>query len=213
VSKRFTTDSANAALDAAGALPLEPYSGNMSKKWACQCKKCGKEIFPRMVNLATGSKACRHCHGPNPVDPIAAEAKMVAAGVSPLEAYPGYDKPWRVRCLKCGRTTTPSYSAIKKGQGGCFRCGTNYDDFPAHIYLVHDRVRKVVKIGITNEHAHRMKKYGGWDVIEFYAVATGKEAARIEAEVLLKWSTEMGLKPKLTRFELRSGGYTETADE
>ena len=275
MSKRFTTDSANAALDAAGALPLEPYSGNMSKKWACQCKKCGKEIFPRMGNLATGKKACKYCYGMKPLDPVAAESaldaagaiplepysgnkqkewacqckkcdkeifprmvniakgsmackycygktpldtdaaesKMIAAGVVPLEPFPGSHTPWKVRCLRCGHKSSPTYGNIAKGQGGCFRCGTNYGDYPAHVYLVHDLRRKVVKIGITNEHAHRMKKYGNWNIVEFFPVATGKEAAKIEAEVLLKWSTEMGLEPKLTRFELRSGGYTETVDE
>lgn len=105
------------------------------------------------------------------------------------------------------------YRSIVKGQGACFRCGKDYGDLPAHVYLVHDPKRKVVKVGITNIHAHRMTKYRGWNVVEFIRFPTGREAARIESQVLKLWRTDMGLPPKLGRQEMPDKGYTETADE
>jgi len=166
-----------------------------------------------MSSIARGSKACRYCHGPNPVDPEHARLAMIQAGVEPLEPYLGYAKPWLVRCLHCGRESTPTYASISKGQGGCFRCGADHGDLPAHVYLVHDEKRSVVKIGITNARAHRMTKYSNWKVVEMFKTSTGNEAARIEAEVLMCWRVAMGLKVKLTRNEMPDGGYTETADD
>lgn len=192
-------------------------------------------MFPRMGSIERGSMACRYCFGSN-TTPIevsrqikkdkaeqktlkhrahvkAALLAMKAAGVQPLEPYPGLRIPWKVKCLSCGRESTPMYASIAKGQGGCFRCGRDYGDKPAYVYLVHDSAREVIKVGITNVHAHRITKYGGWKVIELIPTATGREAARIEAEVLGLWRLNMNLQPKLTRQELKGGGYTETADE
>lgn len=211
--KRFTAFSAVEAMRAAGAEPMENYPESMVKPWTCKCVTCGEIIFPRMVNIARGSKACRHCHGAKPVNPNEAITLMKAAGVEPLEPYPGYSAKWKVRCMRCGRESTPMYSSIAKGQGACFRCGTNYGNEPAHVYLVHDLKRKVVKIGITNIHAHRMKKYQNWETVKFIRVGSGNEAAKIEAEVLKKWRIEMGLSPALSREEMPHKGYSETADE
>lgn len=48
---------------------------------------------------------------------------MQAAGLEPLEPYPGAAKPWRCRCEVCGAVGTPQYHNIKKGRGGCEPCG------------------------------------------------------------------------------------------
>jgi len=58
------------------------------------------------------------------------------------------------------------YRNISKGQGACFRCGSNYGDMPANVYLVHDQNNRVVKVGITNAHAHRLTQYPGWKIVE-----------------------------------------------
>lgn len=213
MERKYTNESAIAAVRAAGAEPLEPYPGDMVKKWACRCTTCGTTVYPRMGSIDRGSKACRVCHGPNAVDPDLAFQAMLTAGVQPLEPYPGYDRHWKVRCIQCGHESTPMYRSIAKGQGACFRCGTDYGDLPAHVYLVHDPARRVVKVGITNAHANRMKDYEGWSVLELILLGTGREAAQIEAEVLRCWRFELGLPPKLTREEMSSKGYTETADD
>lgn len=47
---------------------------------------------------------------------------MQRAGLKPLEPYRGNVKPWKSKHLKCGRTVSPSYNAIKRGQGPCKYC-------------------------------------------------------------------------------------------
>lgn len=48
---------------------------------------------------------------------------MVAAGVKPIEPYPGRNKPWRSRCLTCDRIVTPRLDSVLRGRGGCKYCG------------------------------------------------------------------------------------------
>ncbi len=200
-------------LKEAGAEPLEPYPRNMSCKWKCRCVFCGEIVYPRMSSIDRGGKACRYCFGSKPVNVAIAYYKMLNAGVQPLERYPGYDQPWLVRCLTCGHESTPQYRNILKGQGGCFRCGREYGNLPAFVYLVHNKVQHVIKVGITNIHAQRLRNYPGWLLIASIETKTGKEAASIEAEVLRCWRVEHGLEIKMPKSEMPGGGYTETADE
>lgn len=44
-------------------------------------------------------------------------------GLEPIEAYPGVDHAWRCRHLPCGKLVAPTYSNVKRGQGGCQSCG------------------------------------------------------------------------------------------
>jgi recombinational DNA repair protein (RecF pathway) len=48
---------------------------------------------------------------------------MRGAKFEPLEPYPGSQKPWKCKCLRCGRTVTPAYTTIQAGQKGCIYCG------------------------------------------------------------------------------------------
>lgn len=47
---------------------------------------------------------------------------MEAAGLTPLEAYPGSMKKWRCRCNVCGQEVSPKWSQIQQGEGGCRFC-------------------------------------------------------------------------------------------
>lgn len=50
-----------------------------------------------------------------------AAAVMLRAGLQPIAEYPGVDLPWP--CLHtCGAQVAPTYSNIKRGQGGCLTC-------------------------------------------------------------------------------------------
>ena len=117
--QKYTEERAVSAVKKAGAEPLEKYPSSMVKKWKCRCLLCGQIVYPRMVSIDRGGKACRYCFGSVSVKEAEAVDSMLKAGVEPLEPYPGYDKPWLVRCKTCGRESTPYYSSIKKGQGGC----------------------------------------------------------------------------------------------
>ncbi|MET9878609.1 GIY-YIG nuclease family protein [Actinacidiphila glaucinigra] len=57
------------------------------------------------------------------MDPEEAADLMRAAGLEPLEPYPGTDTPWRCRCTVCGTIGSPTHGSIKRQQGGCQPCG------------------------------------------------------------------------------------------
>ena len=48
---------------------------------------------------------------------------MRAAGLEPLEPYPGSMTKWRCRCLRCGIEVEPKWAQIQQGGGGCRTCG------------------------------------------------------------------------------------------
>ncbi|MBQ0905024.1 hypothetical protein [Micromonospora sp. U21] len=120
--RRRTVDpqAAAAVMRAAGLEPLEPYPGS-SKPWRCTHTRCLREVTPRYSNIAKGQNGCVHCAG-RYTDPRAAEEIMRAAGLEPLEPYPGTSKPWRCRHVPCGREVTPWYSHVRTGHGGCLFC-------------------------------------------------------------------------------------------
>ncbi|WP_329583680.1 hypothetical protein [Streptomyces sp. NBC_01361] len=50
---------------------------------------------------------------------------MEAAGVEPLEPYPGTGVPWRSRCRKCGHEVFPQHDNVRAGNGPCRYCAPN----------------------------------------------------------------------------------------
>lgn len=101
--------------------PLVPYKG-LKEKWKSKCMVCQKITHPALGNVIAGHKACAYCTG-HKVDPEDALKVMRKAKLLPLEPFKGADAPWKCECLKCGYITSPAYSWIKRGQGGCRPCG------------------------------------------------------------------------------------------
>jgi recombinational DNA repair protein (RecF pathway) len=101
--------------------PLEPYQNTM-KPWKCKCLKCGKIVTPRHATLQRGSGGCKYC-AKRFVDAEDAILLMRKAKLEPLETFPGANKPWRCKCLRCGRNVQPAYTSIQSGQKGCVYCG------------------------------------------------------------------------------------------
>lgn len=108
--------------------PLEPYPGQHSK-WRCRCLKCGQEVFPRWGSVVgNGGDGCIKCgaraRGDRQFrnhDEVVAE--MLAAGVKPLDPYPGSSEPWRCECQRCGQIVMTRYVGIQRGERGCIDCG------------------------------------------------------------------------------------------
>ncbi len=108
--------------------PLEAFPG-MSKPWRCRCLKCGREVTPRWGTvLFNGGDGCIKCgaalRGQRQLrnsQEVAAE--MLAAGLQPLEPYPGSSEPWRCTCLRCGSLTITRYGSVQRGERGCLTCG------------------------------------------------------------------------------------------
>jgi hypothetical protein len=104
-----------------GFQPLENYPG-AGERWLCKCTKCGFESHKRLGSVRSGS-GCKNCSG-FWVDPVAAKESMETTGFSPLEPYPGSDKPWLMKHLVCGAIGKHTYIQIKKAKGGgCLECG------------------------------------------------------------------------------------------
>ena len=60
--------------------------------------------------------------GSKRIRPDEAVSLFLANGVQPLEAFQTSKKPWRSKCLKCGRDVQPSYSNVKNGHSACKFC-------------------------------------------------------------------------------------------
>ena len=68
-----------------------------------------------------------------------ARAVMLAAGLEPLEPYPGRNgAPWLCCCQACGREVRPSYANVRSGaSSGCAYCaGSNVDPEVARTTMV-----------------------------------------------------------------------------
>lgn len=101
--------------------PLEPYK-NTGTPWKCRCLRCGKIVTPRHNSVQRGSGGCKYC-AKRFVDAEDAVHVMRDAKLEPLQAFPGANKPWTCKCLRCGRIVQPAYTSIQSGQKGCVYCG------------------------------------------------------------------------------------------
>ena len=121
MGKKLTDAEARKLMIAAGLEPLVPYPGSR-ERWKCKCLKCGRIVRPFRGNIQQGQGGCGYCSGVKN-DEEEATAVMRAADLEPLVPYPGAKKPWKCKCLTCGRIVTPEWTNIDQGQGGCAYCG------------------------------------------------------------------------------------------
>jgi hypothetical protein len=82
----------HAAMERAGLRPLGEFPGS-DVPWPCQCMGCQRTITPRYSSIKAGQSGCKYC-ARRAVDPDDAAAIMHAAGLQPLEVYPGSKIPW-----------------------------------------------------------------------------------------------------------------------
>lgn len=104
----------------AGLEPTESFKGSGSP-WRCRCMKCNKLISVRLSSVKSRKTGCPYCSETR-VDSKDAEALFLAANLRPLTKYQGNKKPWRAIHIPCGREVSPTYLAIKRGQGPCKYC-------------------------------------------------------------------------------------------
>ncbi|MFD7645672.1 hypothetical protein ACFV4P_34070 [Kitasatospora sp. NPDC059795] len=95
---------AKANMIAKRVWPISPWPTN-AKPWLSVCMDCGEFVNPIYRNvMRPGCGGCDPCGraratAARKVPADTAVAEMRAAGVDPLEEYPGVDVPWRSRCL------------------------------------------------------------------------------------------------------------------
>lgn len=211
---RKPDSTAAATMVAGGYEPLVPYPGQKDAPWPCRCMKCGRELTPSLGNVRQG-KGCPWCAGQR-IDPAEAVEVMRSRGAEPLDPYPGNNRPWRCRCMKCGREITPTYVNARKGSP-CRYCapfGIQYDK-PGVVYLLRHDGYNAIKVGISSD-ASAYDRTGhhaqhGWEVIETWAIGSGAQAADIERAVLRWWRDDLGAPIALGSDDMPQGGWTETA--
>ena len=63
-----------------------------------------------------------------PITAKAANKLFLSNSLKPMEPYVNSQKPWKSRCLKCGKTVSPNYAKVKARGHQCGYCaGTKVD--------------------------------------------------------------------------------------
>ena len=106
--------------------PLVPYPGSKIN-WKCKCMKCGEIVYPNYGDINQGDGGCKYC-AKHFVNPEEAVALMRFNNLEPLEPYKNTMKPWKCKCLRCGKLVTPRHASLQKGSGGCKYCAKVFVD-------------------------------------------------------------------------------------
>jgi hypothetical protein len=143
------------------------------------------------------------------IDTDAAQATMRAARLEPLEPFDGADRPWRCRCLTCGRVVTPRLSGIGAG-GGCKYCATAGFDLnaPATVFvLTHPELHAhLVGFDTSDGDATGHLEQRGWQVVKSASVPTVEDAYEITAAVVRWLRLERALPACLSPADAPRGG-------
>lgn len=112
--------------------PLEPYQ-NSKIPWKCKCLNCGEVVYPRIGDIKKGGGGCRKCGTAKTIEALTipeekAIAIMLEAKVKPLTPYKRARLKWECECLECGRTVSPTLSAVLAGHAGCIYCANRKMD-------------------------------------------------------------------------------------
>ena len=212
------SDIAIALMESVRLKPLAPFKNGKSK-WKCECLTCGRIVYQSYSRMKLGDGPCGYCAG-KIVDVKEATRIMQSAGLITLEPYTGSLDRWRCECQKCGKIVTPTYSAIRKGQGGCRFCAQIGIDYtgPGFIYLMTHQHFQSHKVGIgglkrsrNRDRVTEHQKFG-WNLHSRKDFDTADDAFQVEQKVLNWLRNEMKLGIFLSVSEMPQGGYTETVD-
>ena len=162
MSRKIDPQFAEAQMIAAGLLPLEPYKNAVSD-WQCKCLKCNQMVISRYNRVQQGS-GCPRCAAVNAginlrLSEETAVAKLREYDLEPLEPYLKSDIKWKCRCVSCGEVVYPKLKNLRRGDGGCYKCGMK-------------------KAGMTNamsqEEAFAIVSEAGFEPLEPYKNALAK---------------------------------------
>ncbi|MEQ1698910.1 MAG: hypothetical protein ABMA25_02320 [Ilumatobacteraceae bacterium] len=165
--------------------------------------------------MQSRENACAFCSNSR-VDAAEAEAVMRLAGFDPLGAYPGAAKPWPCICVTCRRKVSPQYQSVRRG-GGCRFCASHGLNLvaPGVVYLLRHESYFALKIGVTSRASRQDRvaahRANGWELARAWDVDTGHDAEMVENGVLRWWRDELGVPAAVTRGQMATGGWSETA--
>jgi hypothetical protein len=208
--------SAEALMDLAGFKILEPYV-SAKHPWKVQCKNCLMVMTKQFSHVKSENKGCKYCAG-NYLNEEQINLIMLNAQLEPLEPYVNAQRPWKCKCLKCGKIVSPRFGGISAGIGGCKFCGSHGLDFnkPAFVYLITNDELNAHKIGVSGieVQTERLKAHSkyGWKLYKRLDVKTGEVAFLIEQGVLLWLRKDLELHTYVLKEQMPQGGFSETFD-
>lgn len=106
-----------------GLEPKEKFKGP-HHPWKSVHTLCGRKVSPRWANVQQGHGVCEYCSGKK-VDMAEVKKFLKKLKLKPLKTYPGSNKGWLCIHLPCGREVSPTYGALRSGQGPCEFCSKN----------------------------------------------------------------------------------------
>ena len=109
-----------------GLEPLEKFKGP-HHPWKSIHKDCGRKVSPRWASVQQGNSGCAYCSG-NKVDKKDVMKICKQNNLKLLSPFEKSDAPLRAIHLPCGNAVTPTYSALRAGQGPCIKCSRNVID-------------------------------------------------------------------------------------
>ena len=119
----ITQEKAFAFFRSNGLEPKERFKGPHNP-WKSIHTVCGREVSPRWASVQQGQSGCAYCSG-NKVDIKDLNKLLKENNLKLLIKFKDTKKPLKSIHLQCGRKVSPTYSALRNGQGPCEFCGKN----------------------------------------------------------------------------------------
>jgi hypothetical protein len=91
--------------------------------WKVQCLNCNRKFLTYFYS-SNDKTGCKYCNGVV-VDDETIEPVLKKLKLTQLESYPGANIPWKLRCQRCNRVVTPTWTHLTRKDrnvGGCVFC-------------------------------------------------------------------------------------------
>jgi hypothetical protein len=107
---------------------------------------------------------------PARINETEAIARLASANLEPLEPYINVSTPWKCKCLKCGKTVTPTLNSISNNRGGCVYCaGNKVDDSDAVVLFEKNDLQPLVPFPGAGKPWRAIHKLCGKEVTPTYS--------------------------------------------
>jgi len=133
----------------ASLKPIVDYPGSKTP-WLCECLKCGEIVSPRRDSILAGQNGCMYCAG-RKWRSNDAKTKLREANLEPLVGYPGFDSPWKSKCLICEKVVSPTLGTILNGGKCRFCAGAAVDPIDAIKVMKLNGLNPIVKFPGANK--------------------------------------------------------------
>jgi DNA-directed RNA polymerase subunit RPC12/RpoP len=123
---------------------LEPFPGAI-KPWKVQCLDC-KRIYKTILHSLNTKTRCSYCSGYQ-LDQLEVQKLLLKLNLKSLEPFPGASEPWKMRCQRCNRIVSPSWTHLSRKDrnvGGCAFCSKRRVHMDDILELLHKKKLKPI---------------------------------------------------------------------